>query len=726
MIIRTDLLSVSTRIAKFCLIAFIGLHAGHALAEEQMSAPKAKKQPYTMTTHGDVRVDNYYWMRDDHRKSQEVIDYLEKENAYSQQQLELGQPLKKQIYDELLSRMKQDDESVPYDFNGYTYRSRFEAGKNYPIYERRPVNSEGEWQTLVDGNQRAERSEYYRLGALTVSPDNKIVAIAEDREGRNNYAVSFRSLDSQAWKNDELTNTSGNIVWANDSNTLFYVNKDLQTLLPYQVFRHQIGEQQHQDVMMYEEKDDTFYVSISKSTSKDYIFIGITSTETSEYRLIDANKPHNEANVFQPRKTGVEYYPDHFRGQFYIRSNHQHPLFGLYITSHDGKSDWETLVAPRDDVDLEDFELFNQWLVLEERQNGLVNLRQINWQTKAENYVRFDDPAYMAWIDNNPESDTDKLRYGYSSMTTPSSVYEINMQTQERQLLKQQEVKDFDKSKYQSERLWVTAQDGVKVPVSLVYRKDLFKEGQNPLLVYGYGAYGYSIDPSFSSSRLSLLDRGFVYAIAHIRGGGELGKRWYLQGKTVNKMNSFTDFVDVTNALINQGYGKQGHVYAMGGSAGGLLMGAVVNMAPELYEGVVASVPFVDVVTTMLDPSIPLTTGEYDEWGNPENEEAYWRIKAYSPYDNVKKQKYPHMLVTTGLHDSQVQYWEPAKWVAKLREYKQGDSLLLLETNMNAGHGGKSGRYNALDDIALDYSFILMLEDKKHYFPQLKNEYTNN
>lgn len=718
MSLRLNLLPGSARLAKFCLIALLGLNINHSLAEEQMSAPKAKKQPYKMLMHGDVRVDNYYWLRDDKRKSPDVIDYIEKENAYSQQELTLGEPLKKQIYDELLSRMKQDDQSVPYNYNGYTYRSRVESGKNYPIYERRPIKSDGDWQVLVDGNQRAEGVEFYRLAAMTVSPDNKIVAIAEDREGRNNYAVSFRQLDSDLWQNDQLMNTSGNIVWANDSNTLFYVNKDLQTLLPYQVFRHQVGTQQQQDALVYEEKDDTFYVSVSKSTSKDYILIGITSTETSEYRLIDANKPNEAATIFQARKTGVEYYPNHFRGQFYVRSNHENPLFGLYITASLG-DDWKTLIAPRDDVDLEGFDLFNQWLVLEERQNGLVNIRQINWQTKAENYVSFDDPAYMAWVDNNPDPDTDKLRYGYSSMTTPSSVYEINMQTQERQLLKQQEVKDFDKSKYQSQRVWITAQDGVKIPVSLVYRKDLFKDGQNPLLVYGYGAYGYSIDPSFSSSRLSLLDRGFVYAIAHIRGGGELGKKWYLQGKTVNKMNSFTDFIDATKALISQGYGEPGHIYAMGGSAGGLLMGSVVNMAPELYEGVVASVPFVDVVTTMLDPSIPLTTGEYDEWGNPESEEAYWRIKSYSPYDNVKKQQYPHMLVTTGLHDSQVQYWEPAKWVAKLRDYKQGNSLLLLETNMNAGHGGKSGRYNALNDIALDYSFILMLEDKNKYFPKL-------
>ncbi|MEX0425480.1 S9 family peptidase [Providencia rettgeri] len=707
------------KLTEFCLITLLGLYAATSAAEDRMSAPIAKKQPHTMTTHGDVRVDNYYWLRDDQRESPEIIEYLTQENDYTKQQLEKGESLKKEIYDELFSRMKQDDESVPYNYNGYTYRSRVVVGKNYSIYERRPVNSQGEWVVLVDGNERAEGTEYYRMGALAISPDNTTLAIAEDRQGRNEFAVSFRKIDESEWQENVLTNTSGNIVWANDNQTLFYVNKDKQTLLPYQVVRHQYGTQQTQDKLVYEEKDDTFYVSLAKSTSKDFILIGITSTETSEYRLIDANQPKNDAKILKPRQVGVEYYPDHFNGKFYIRSNHQHPLFGLYIADNIS-APWVSFIAPRDGVDLEGFALFNNWLVVDERQNGLVNIRQISWLTHKENQVSFDDPTYMAWIGNNPEPDTDTLRYGYSSMTTPSSVYEINMLTQEKQLLKQEEVKDFNKQNYQSERIWVTAQDGVKVPVSLVYRKDLFKHGQNPLLVYGYGAYGYGIDPSFSSSRLSLLDRGFVYAIAHIRGGGDLGKNWYIQGKTIHKMNTFTDFIDATKGLLSEGYGKAGHVYAMGGSAGGLLMGAVVNMAPDLYEGVVSAVPFVDVVTTMLDPSIPLTTGEYDEWGNPENEEDYWRIKAYSPYDNIKAQHYPHILVTTGLHDSQVQYWEPAKWVAKLRDIKQGNSLLLLETNMNAGHGGKSGRFNALDDIAQEYSFILMLENKDKYFPYLK------
>lgn len=551
------------KLTEFCFITLLGLYAATSAAEDRMSAPIAKKQPYTITTHGDARVDNYYWLRDDQRESPEIIEYLTQENNYTQQQLAKGESLKKEIYDELFSRMKQDDESVPYDYNGYTYRSRVVAGKNYSIFERRPVNSQDEWVVLVDGNERAEGTEYYRMGALAISPDNTTLAIAEDRQGRNEFAVSFRKIDESKWQENVLTNTSGNIVWANDNQTLFYVNKDKQTLLPYQVVKHLYGTQQTQDKLLYEEKDDTFYVSLAKSTSKDFILMGITSTETSEYRLIDANQPQNDVKILKPRQTGVEYYPDHFNGKFYIRSNHQHPLFGLYIADNIS-APWVSFIAPRDGVDLEGFALFNNWLVVEERQNGLVNIRQISWLTNKENQVSFDDPTYMAWIGNNLEPDTDKLRYGYSSMTTPSSVYEINMLTQEKQLLKQEEVKDFNKQNYQSERIWVTAQDGVKVPVSLVYRKDLFKHGQNPLLVYGYGAYGYGIDPSFSSSRLSLLDRGFVYAIAHIRGGGDLGKNWYIQGKTIHKMNTFTDFIDATKGLLSEGYGKAGHVYAMG------------------------------------------------------------------------------------------------------------------------------------------------------------------
>lgn len=455
---------------------------------------------------------------------------------------------------------------------------------------------------------------------------------------------------------------------------------------------------------------------MTKSSSKAYILLAISSTETSEYRLIDANNPAESLKIFSPRQTGREYDLDHFRDNFYIRSNHQLEQFGLYATQSIDQP-WQTIIAPNKETDLENFALFNRWLVVEERHNGLVNIRQIDWQTKQQKIVQFDEAVYSAWIDYNPEPDSETLRYGYSSLTTPISVMQINMLTGQRELLKQQQVNGFDKSLYTSERIWVQVKDGTKVPVSLVYRKDRWQKSKNPILIYGYGAYGINVDPVFSSPRLSLLDRGFVYAIVHVRGGGDLGKAWYQQGKVENKANSFSDFIDATKILIAKGYGDPKRVYAMGGSAGGLLMAAVINQAPELYRGVVAQVPFVDVVTTMLDPSIPLTTGEYDEWGDPAAQDAYFRLKSYSPYDNIKHQRYPNLLVTTGLYDSQVQYWEPAKWVAKLREYKVGNTVLLLETNMEAGHGGKSGRFNRLKDTALEYAFILMLDDNKKYFP---------
>ncbi|QEZ94236.1 oligopeptidase B [Proteus sp. CD3] len=677
--------------------------------------PKANKVPHVMTDHGDTRTDNYYWLRDDSRKDPNVLDYLNAENAYTESVMKEGKALEETLFNEMVSRMAQNDESVPYIYNGYTYRTIYQEGKDFPIYQRKPVNSEGEWEVLVDGNERAKGHEFYQLGDLTISPDNKRIAIAEDKEGRRNYNVAYKDLSDNTWKENVLTNISANLVWANDSKTLFYVDKDPQTLLPYQIYRHQYGTDRKQDVKIFEENDDRFYTWMGKSKSKDYILVSIESSTTSESRLIDANSPEKPMVIFSARQDGREYDIDHFNGEFYIRSNHESELFGLYKTSSIDKP-WETVIAPQKDVDLEGFDLFNRWLVVEERKQGLVSLRQIDWKTGQSTNVTFDDPVYMAWLGFNPQADSEELRFGYTSMTTPSSTYQWNMQTHQKQLLKQQEVKGFERDLYESERIWVKAQDGVEVPVSLVYRKDLFKKGENPILIYGYGSYGSSIDPSFSSPRLSLLDRGFVYAIVHVRGGGELGKRWYNQGKMEHKVNTFTDFIDATKYLIAKGYGAPKHVYAMGGSAGGLLMGAVVNMAPELYRGVVSQVPFVDVVTTMLDASIPLTTGEYEEWGNPADKDVYFRLKSYSPYDNVVAKAYPHLLVTTGLHDSQVQYWEPAKWVAKLRELKTDNNLLLLDTNMSAGHGGKSGRFNRLRDTAKEYAFILMLEQPEVYF----------
>ncbi|ARX07396.1 TPA: S9 family peptidase [Proteus mirabilis] len=680
-----------------------------------MMPPKANKIPHVMTDHGDTRTDNYYWLRDDARKDKQVIDYLKAENAYTESVMAAGKTLENTLYNEMVERMAQNDASVPYDYNGYTYQTIYQEGKDFPIYQRKPIGSDGEWEILVDGNERAKGHEFYQLGDLAISPDNKRIAIAEDKEGRRNYTVAYKDLTDKTWQENVLTNISANLVWANDSQTLFYVDKDPQTLLPYQIYRHQYGSDRKQDVKIFEENDDRFYTWMEKSKSEDYILVTIASSTTSEYRLIDANAPEKPMVVFSPRQEGREYYIDHFKGEFYIRSNHESELYGLYKTASID-APWQTVIAPQPEVDLESFELFNRWLVLEERKQGLVSLRQIDWKTGQSTNIIFDDPVYMAWLSVNPQADSEELRFGYTSMTTPSSTYQWNMQTKEKQLLKQQEVKGFKHDLYESERIWVKAQDGVEVPVSLVYRKDLFKKGENPILIYGYGSYGSSIDPSFSSARLSLLDRGFVYAIVHVRGGGELGKRWYNQGKMEHKVNSFTDFIDATKYLINQGYGAPKHVYAMGGSAGGLLMGAVINMAPELYRGVVAQVPFVDVLTTMLDASIPLTTGEYEEWGDPADKDVYFRLKSYSPYDNVEAKAYPHLLVTTGLHDSQVQYWEPAKWVAKLRELKTDNNLLLLETDMSAGHGGKSGRFNRLRDTAREYAFILMLEQPDIYF----------
>ncbi|MCH7373516.1 S9 family peptidase [Aeromonas sp. MR16] len=675
--------------------------------------PVAAKHPHTLKKHGDVRVDNYYWLRDDERQKPEVLDYLKAENAYTEAMLKPTQPLREQLYQEMVARIPQQDESVPYVKNGYRYQTRYEPGKEYGIYSRTKLG-EKEASLMLDSNQRAEGHEFYALGALEVSRNNRWLAVAEDLLSRRQYQIQFLDLESGNWAGDTLENTSGNLVWANDSKTVFYVRKHPKTLLPYQVYRHVLGTDQARDQLVYEEKDDSFYVSLYATTSEDFIVIALSSTTSGEARLIDANVPTQTPRLFLPRQVDHEYSLDHYRGRFYVRSNKDGKNFGLYETKESPVDRWKAVIAPNPDVLLESYALFKEWLVLEERSQGLTRLRQVNWQSGEQKEIAFDDPAYVTWLAYNPEPDTSQLRYGYSSMTTPSSTYELDMDSDKRTLLKQQAVAGFVPAKYASERLWVTARDGVKVPVSLVYRKDKFKkDSQNPLLVYGYGSYGASMDPDFSTARLSLLDRGFVYAIAHVRGGEELGRGWYEDGKLLKKQNSFHDFIDVTEALVAQGYGAQDQVYAMGGSAGGLLMGAVINQAPQLYRGVVAQVPFVDVVTTMLDESIPLTTGEYDEWGNPNQKRYYDYMKAYSPYDQIKAQAYPNLLVTTGLHDSQVQYWEPAKWVAKLRELKTDHNLLLLNTDMDAGHGGKSGRFKAYEDIALEFAFILDLAKPK-------------
>ncbi|WP_312927772.1 oligopeptidase B, partial [Pseudescherichia sp.] len=626
--------------------------------------PKAKKVPHVMTQHGDTRTDDYYWLRDDTRSDQDVLDYLHQENDYGRDVMASQQSLQARLLKEIVDRLPQREVSAPYTRNGYRYRHVYEPGCEYAIYQRQSVLSSewDEWQVLLDANKRAAHSEFYTLGGLAVSPDNKIMALAEDYLSRRQYGLRFRNLDTGNWYPEMLDNVTPDFVWINDSETLYYVRKHAKTLLPYQVWRHTIGTPACQDELVYEEKDETFYVSLHKTTSQHYVIIYLASATTSECLLLDAELPDAQPIMFLPRRKDHEYNLDHYQHTFYLRSNREGKNFGLYRTKVRNDKQWEVLIPPRDHIMLEGFTLFTDWLVVEERQRGLTSLRQINRKTREVTGIAFDDPAYVTWLAYNPEPETSRLRYGYSSMTTPDTLFELDMDTGERRVLKQAEVHGFDASQYRSEHLWIKARDGVEVPVSLVYNQKHFRKGQNPLLVYGYGSYGTSIDADFSSSRLSLLDRGFVYAIAHIRGGGELGQHWYEDGKFLKKRNTFNDYIDVCDALLAQGYGSTRYCYGMGGSAGGMLIGTVINERPGLFHGAIAQVPFVDVVTTMLDESIPLTTGEFEEWGNPQDEIYYHYMKSYSPYDNVSAQAYPHLLVTTGLHDSQVQYWEPAKW----------------------------------------------------------------
>ena len=673
--------------------------------------PKAARIPHAMTLHGDTRIDNYYWLRDDTRSQPEVLDYLQQENSYGHRVMASQQALQDRILKEIIDRIPQREVSAPYIKNGYRYRHIYEPGCEYAIYQRQSAFSEewDEWETLLDANKRAAHSEFYSMGGMAITPDNTIMALAEDFLSRRQYGIRFRNLETGNWYPELLDNVEPSFVWANDSWTFYYVRKHPVTLLPYQVWRHAIGTPASQDKLIYEEKDDTYYVSLHKTTSKHYVVIHLASATTSEVRLLDAEMADAEPFVFLPRRKDHEYSLDHYQHRFYLRSNRHGKNFGLYRTRMRDEQQWEELIPPRENIMLEGFTLFTDWLVVEERQRGLTSLRQINRKTREVIGIAFDDPAYVTWIAYNPEPETARLRYGYSSMTTPDTLFELDMDTGERRVLKQTEVPGFDAANYRSEHLWITARDGVEVPVSLVYHRKHFQKGNNPLLVYGYGSYGASIDADFSFSRLSLLDRGFVYAIVHVRGGGELGHQWYEDGKFLKKKNTFNDYLDACDALLKLGYGSPSLCYAMGGSAGGMLMGVAINQRPELFHGVIAQVPFVDVVTTMLDESIPLTTGEFEEWGNPQDPQYYEYMKSYSPYDNVTAQAYPHLLVTTGLHDSQVQYWEPAKWVAKLRELKTDDHLLLLCTDMDSGHGGKSGRFKSYEGVAMEYTFLVAL-----------------
>ncbi|QWX85437.1 S9 family peptidase [Cellulophaga sp. HaHaR_3_176] len=681
----------------------------------QNNSPVAKKMPKTLEIHGDSRIDNYYWLND--RENADVISYLNEEKAYYDKVTAHTVDFQKSLFEEMKSRIKEDDSSVPYKLNGYWYSTRYETGKEYPIYSRTEDKPEAIEQEMFNCNILAEGHEYYSLGGVSISPDNTMAIYGVDTVSRREYTLNIKNLITGEKYSDVIEKTTSSAVWANDNKTFFYTKKDPVTLRSDKIYKHILGTPVTDDQVVFFEKDETFNVYIFKSKSKKYIMIGSSSTLTSEYRYINAEEPNSEFKIFSERERGLEYSIAHYNDSFYVLTNKDEAKnFKLMITSEDKTSskDWKEFIPHREDVLLEDIDIFKDYYVLSERENGLGKIKITRWDTNESYFLPFKDETYTAYASVNPDFDTNILRYSYNSMTTPSSVIDFNMLTKEKEIKKEQEVLGgkFDKDNYKSERIWATARDGVKIPMSIVYHKNTKLDGSSPLLQYAYGSYGYTVDPYFSTVRLSLLDRGFIYVISHVRGSEYLGRNWYEDGKLLKKRNTFSDFIDCSRYLIEKKYTSADHLYASGGSAGGLLMGAIVNMNPELYNGVISAVPFVDVVTTMLDETIPLTTGEYDEWGNPNDKEYYEYMKSYSPYDNVEAKKYPNMLVITGLHDSQVQYWEPAKWVAKLRDLKTDTNLLLFDINMDAGHGGASGRFEALKEVAKEYAFLIDLEKK--------------
>ena len=691
-----------------------------------LKAPSAEKQAKSLTIHNSTRIDNYFWMRlTDEQKTakkkdtqtQKVEAYLNSENDYFDKVTASTNNFQKELFEEMKGRIKEDDTSVPYFRNNYFYITRFEKGSQYPIYSRKKESLEVDEEILFDVNQEAREHEYFQLGALNVSPDNKLVAFATDTVSRRQYTIQIKNLETGELLTDKIENTTGGSVWSNDNRTLFYTKKDPLTLRSSSIYRHVLGTDASEDVIVFEEKDETYSTYVYKTKSHKFIVIGSSSTLSSEFRIISADKPYGDWRVIQPREDNLEYSLAHYGDYFYIQTNKDDAInFKLMKTpvNKTTKENWVDVIPHRNETLLEDVSIFKNYLVIEERSNGLGKIRIKTWDGKEDYYLPFNEETYSAGVYANPEFDTNVIRYSYNSMTTPNSVIDFNMKNQTKEVKKEQEVLGgkFDKNNYKSERVWAIARDGKKVAISLVYHKDTELNKNTPLLQYAYGSYGYTISDGFSTTRLSLLDRGFVYAVAHIRGGQYLGREWYNDGKMMNKMNSFFDFIDCSKYLIENSYTSAKHLYAMGGSAGGLLMGGVSNLNPELYNGIIAAVPFVDVISTMLDESIPLTTGEFDEWGNPKEKEAYEYMLSYSPYDQVTSKEYPNMLVTTGYFDSQVQYWEPAKWVAKLRELKTDKNTLLLHTNMDVGHGGASGRFDALQETAIDYTFLLALENK--------------
>ncbi|MEE8479600.1 MAG: S9 family peptidase [Candidatus Neomarinimicrobiota bacterium] len=672
-----------------------------------VEAPVAEKKPHELTIHGDTRIDNYFWMNQ--RENKEVIAHLNAENEYKDMVMKHTEKLQKKLYKEIIGRIKKDDESVPYKDNGFYYYRRYVKGGEYPIYARKHANLDNDEEILLNVNEMAEGYAFYQVRGLNISFDNNLLAFGEDTVSRRKYTIYFKDLTTGKVFDDKISNTTGGSVWANDNKTVYYAVKD-STLRPHKIFKHILGTDPAGDIEVYHESDYTFETFVYKSKSDKYIIIGSYSTLSTEYRYLDADNTEGEFIVFNPREENHEYSIAHFEDKFYVVTNWKAKNFRLMETSINATSDfnWTEVIPHREDVLLQDIDIFKNYLVVSERANGLRQLRIINQRDNSEHYIEFDEDTYLAFSSDNHEFDSDLLRFRYTSLTTPFTTYDYDMITKERNMLKQEEiVGKFNPNSYQSERHFATADDGTKVPISLVYKKGIGKDGTNPVLLYGYGSYGSSMETYFSSNRLSLLDRGFVFAIAHIRGGQEMGRYWYEDGKLLKKKNTFTDFIDCAEYLINEKFTNSGKLFAMGGSAGGLLVGAVSNMHPELFKGIVADVPWVDIVTTMLDDTIPLTTSEFDEWGNPNDKEYYDYMLSYSPYDNVIKQDYPAMLVITGLHDSQVQYFEPAKWVAKLRELKTDDNMLVLDINMDVGHGGASGRFERNKEIALKYAFML-------------------
>ena len=676
--------------------------------------PSAKKIPKELKRFDSKRVDNYFWLKN--RDDSEVIEYLEKENDYFKKMTSDTEDFQEIIYEEIKNKIKEDDQSVPYFLNGYWYLTKYQKNKNYPVYLRRKSDLNSTDQILFDCNLLAEGYEYFNLSNIKISPNNKFAAYSIDTLSRRLYTIRIKNLQTGEVLNDQIINTSGGFAWANDNKTLFYTNRDSDTLRNDKILRHEIGTKSKDDKIVFHEKDNTFYTSVSKSKSNKFIIISSHSTLTSEFQFLDANKPLDNFRLFNQRKRGLEYSINHYEKFFYIITNidnaKNYKLMKTPIGSTEYEN-WINVIDHRKDVLIEGIDIFKNYLVISERANGLNRINVRKWDDSESYYLDFKSETFSLYTTTNVDFDTNILRYGFNSLTQPPSIIDFNMSTKKKTIRKQQQVLDdnFKNKNYNSERIWSQSEDGTKIPISLVYKKGLIKNNKNPLLLYGYGSYGNTIDPYFSVSRLSLLDRGFVFAIAHVRGSEYMGREWYDEGKLLKKTNTFKDFISCTKYLISEGYTNTNQTYAYGGSAGGLLMGSVINMEPELYNGVIAAVPFVDVLTTMLDETIPLTTGEYDEWGNPNNEEFYNYILSYSPYDNVKKMKYPNLLVTTGLFDSQVQYWEPAKWVAKLRELKVGENLLLLKTNMDSGHGGASGRFDALKEVAREYVFLFSLEN---------------